>query len=333
VQKLRQRLIPASIRERFYPLYFELTHPFRYRPPKATYPPIRSQDVNEKTRAESYWGIHTVRNKPFLSAQQSLEYLEWRFREYPLFREMMALYGDHAGEVILDYGCGPGNDVIGFLHHSQGRKVIGMDVSRRALELTAYRVALHRFPLERVELHHISDKDVRIPLDNTSVDYVLSGGVIHHTSDPVAILRELQRVLKPGGRGCIMVYNYDSVFVRLYIAYARMILENAYPGDSLADVFRRSTDGEDCPISRYYRGHEFAALCEQAGLSAEFAGGYMDEGELGWWSRWGEQAKSDARLAEEHRQFLNELTFDAQHRPMYRGKYAGIGGVYHVRKG
>jgi SAM-dependent methyltransferase len=332
MQKLRQRLIPASVRERLYPLYFELRHPLRYRPPKSHYPPVLTNDADGQTMTDAYWGVHTVKNAPFLSAQQSLDYLQWRFNEYPLFRELMGLYGDHAGETVLDYGCGPGNDVTGFLHYSKARHVIGMDVSRRALELTAYRIALHNFPLERVTLQQLSDTQARIPLADGAVDYFLSGGVIHHTSDPHGILRELYRVLKPGGSGCVMVYHYNSVFVHLYIAYVRMIVDNAYPGVSLPDVFRRNTDGEDCPISRCYRGEEFAALCQQAGFEAEFVGGYMGEEEMDWLKRWSEQAKADSRLPAEHRQFLNELTFDASGYPLYRGKYAGIGGVYQLHK-
>jgi ubiquinone/menaquinone biosynthesis C-methylase UbiE len=332
VQKLRHRLIPASVREQLYPLMFELLRSFRYHPPKSHYPIILSDEASGKTNTDAYWGTHTVKDAPFLSAKQSLDYLEWRFQAYPLFRDLMELYADHAGEVILDYGCGPGNDVVGFLQYSNTGKVIGIDVSRRSLELTAYRIAVHGFPLERVELRHISDSVAHIPLENASVDYVLSGGVIHHASEPASILRELYRVLKPGGTGCIMVYNYRSIFVHLYVAYARMILDNVYPGLSLEEVFQRSTDGEDCPVSRYYREEEFVTLCQQAGFEAEFKGGYIGESELNWWRQWGAQAKADQRLAEEHRNFLNELTFDSHGYPSYRGKYAGIGGVYCLHK-
>ena len=47
------------------------------------------------------------------------------FDDYPLFREFAHPWGDHDGEVVLDYGCGPGNDVTGFLLHTKAKRVIG----------------------------------------------------------------------------------------------------------------------------------------------------------------------------------------------------------------
>ena len=75
-------------------------------------------------------------------------------------------------------------------------------------------------------------------------------------------------MLRPGGRGCVMVYNRDSVWFHLYTAYERMIVDDAFPGLDVDDAFTRNTDGPDCPISRGYRGPDFLALCEEAGFEA-----------------------------------------------------------------
>jgi SAM-dependent methyltransferase len=115
-------------------------------------PEIESGGAHGHTEVEDYWEDHTVNSTPFATRRGSTRYLEWRFDEYPLFREFAGLWGEHHGEVVLDYGCGPGNDVVGFLLHTNAKQVIGMDVSRKALELARRRVALHKIPRERVRL-------------------------------------------------------------------------------------------------------------------------------------------------------------------------------------
>ena len=105
-----------------------------------------------------------MRAEGFDSVQESLHYLEHRFDLYPLFREMMGLFGDHSGETLLDYGCGPGNDLVGFAVHARPAHVIGVDVSHKALRLAAERLELHGVGSDRVELVQISDSSAALPI-------------------------------------------------------------------------------------------------------------------------------------------------------------------------
>jgi SAM-dependent methyltransferase len=295
-------------------------------------PRIRSSTARADSEVDRYWTAHLVRSEPFKSAGDSERYLAWRFEEYPLFREFSGLYGEHPGEVILDYGCGPGHDVVGFALYSGARRIIGVDVSPTALDLAAQRVALHSIDSDRVELLHTSDADPALALEDASVDHFSCQGVLHHTSDPQAILRELHRVLRPKGTGSIMVYHRDSVWWHLWTAYDRMIIDGTLAGLDIVEAFRRNTDGPACPISVAYRGDEFVALCASVGFEASFLGGYLSRHELERLRASWALAISDERLAIEHRTFLRELTYDLAGRPMHHGMHAGIGGAYRVRK-
>jgi ubiquinone/menaquinone biosynthesis C-methylase UbiE len=295
--------------------------------------PIRETAGAPSTVVDEYWTGHTVHSRPFETAEESIEYLDWRFRQYPMFRELMGLYGLHDDQVVLDYGCGPGNDVVGYLIHSNARKIIGIDVSEKALRLASHRLGLHRsFGLGRVELVHKSDQDPGIPLGDASVDHVFCEGVLHHTSDPEAILRELRRVLRPGGTAAIMVYNADSLWKHLYVAYELRVIQGRYKSVDLDEAYARSTDGEACPIARNYAPDAFAGLCRAAGFAdVDYAGGYLSAEELRSLELYGKRAVNDARLWEPSRVFLRELEVDHRGYPRHRGRYAGGGGVFLLR--
>ena len=280
------------------------------------------------TEVDRYWGDHTVNSTSFESVHDSLDYLEWRFAEYPMFRELTGLWGEHDGEAILDYGCGPGNDVTGFAVHTGAREIIGADVSGKALELARTRLDLHGVDAGRVRLISLSDREPNTGLADDSIDYAQSFGVLHHVSDPAGCLRELRRVLKPGAEARIMVYNHDSVWLHLYVAYIKQILEGAYAGMGVREAFAKTTDGEDCPIANCYTPAEWGAICREAGFESEFAGGYLSRHELDCLRDHGEAARADERLAPEHRSFLDQLSYDDDGNPLWNGVYAGIGGVY-----
>lgn len=305
----------------------------RWRPSKlepALAPAVTVASTAQRTSVDEYWSSHTVNSRPFKSAEESLAYLEWRFDEYPLFREFMGLWGDHDGDVILDFGCGPGNDVTGFLTHTSAR-VIGIDVSPKALALARDRVALHGIDPARVELIQTSDGDTSVPLDSSTVDYINCGGVLHHTSEPEVLLTEFRRVLRDSGEARIMVYNRDSLWFHLYTAYARMIVEGAFAGSNVDEAFSRNTDGEECPIARAYVPGDFIALAEAAGFDAEFVGGYFARIELDLHRTLLSEALADPRLGDEQRIFLTALRPSPAGYPSLRGKEAGVGGSYVLR--
>ena len=286
----------------------------------------------ERTVVDDYWGGHTVRSEGFGTAESSEAYLQWRFDQYPLFREFSRLWGSHPGETVLDYGCGPGNDLTGFALHSGAGRVIGIDVSRKALELAADRLALHHVDPERITLLQVSDADTSVPLGDASVDYLQSQGVLMITTEPDTLVGELFRVLKPGGEACFMVYNRESAWYHLCTAYLRRVVEGKWQGLPIDAAFSRDTDGEECPISRAYRRADFEQICRSAGFEVTYVGGYLSLHELNVLDEHYASAISDLRLEEEHRDFLRSLTFDRGGHPMFRGYHAGIGGTYWLRK-
>lgn len=101
------------------------------------------------------------------------------------------------GEVVLDLGCGAGVDsLLAARDVGPTGRVVGVDMTDAMLE-KARRGAEER-GLTNVEFQHGFAED--LPLDDATVDVVISNGVINLTPDKQSTLRELWRVLKPGGR-------------------------------------------------------------------------------------------------------------------------------------
>jgi ubiquinone/menaquinone biosynthesis C-methylase UbiE len=297
-----------------------------------TIPDIKRASSNPSTAIDEFWSRNTVYAPSMKSAFQSRMNLEWRFRAHPMFKELTGLYGDHQNEVILDYGCGPGNDLVGFAIHSRAKKIIGMDISYKSLSLAAHRLALHKVDSDRVELIQIHDADPRINWPDESVDFISCQGVLMHTTHPERILAEFFRLLKPGAKVCVMVYSQPSIWFDLYTAYEQMIVRNAFPGLTIEQAFSKNTDGLDCPMARCYPIEEFIRLCRNAGFACEFAGGYLTETEMISLARYRKSALEDQRLPENHKQYLRMLSQDERGLPKYQGHYAGVSGVYHLLK-
>jgi arsenite methyltransferase len=102
-----------------------------------------------------------------------------------------------AGDVVLDLGSGGGIDVI------LSAKRVGPDGLVYGLDMTDEMLALARTNVEEAGVRNaVLLKGVieQIPLPAESVDVIISNCVINLSADKAAVLAEMTRVLKPGGR-------------------------------------------------------------------------------------------------------------------------------------
>jgi SAM-dependent methyltransferase len=101
------------------------------------------------------------------------------------------------GSVVVDLGCGAGTDLLiaAQMTGPTGR-VIGVDMTATMLERA--RRSATEMGLRNVELHESLIE--ALPLDDASADVVISNGVIDLVPDKDAVLDEIDRVLRPGGR-------------------------------------------------------------------------------------------------------------------------------------
>jgi arsenite methyltransferase len=106
----------------------------------------------------------------------------------------------HEGEIVLDLGSGGGIDVL------LSAKRVGPTGTAHGLDMTDEMLALarenaHKAGLENVVFHKGFIEE--IPLPEASVDVVISNCVLNLSADKPKVLREVARVLRPGGRFAI----------------------------------------------------------------------------------------------------------------------------------
>jgi len=101
------------------------------------------------------------------------------------------------GDVILDIGCGAGVDTIiaGMMAGPTGRAV-GIDIVPEMVQRATSNLGMT--DVKNVSFIKTSGED--LPFEDAEFDVVISNGVINLIPDKAALLKEVMRVLKPGGR-------------------------------------------------------------------------------------------------------------------------------------
>lgn len=196
---------------------------------------------------------------------------------------LVARFDQYVDKQVLEVGCGIGTDGSQFARY--GADYVGVDLSPASITL-----AQEQFELRGLKGTLMVANAERLPFPDGRFDHVYSFGVIHHSPDVAAIVREIYRVLKPGSTATVMVYNRSSINYRVEISILRralrQILRPAYmprllsrlTGFSCEKLERHreillsrhrmtdaewvsvNTDGPDCPLARVYGRREAERL-------------------------------------------------------------------------
>ena len=146
-----------------------------------------------------------------------------RYEEYAPWMKGVMEFSHFRERKILEIGFGMGTDLFQFA--SNGAEVYGIDLSPKHLEITQRRFELYGLNANL----QLADAE-NMPFDDNSFDGVYSFGVIHHTPNMQKTIEETYRVLKPGGKAIISVYNRNSahyyfVLMAKYLIYLRFLRE------------------------------------------------------------------------------------------------------------
>jgi ubiquinone/menaquinone biosynthesis C-methylase UbiE len=216
-------------------------------------------EVDWKARAVEQWTADPC--GPRVSG--IVELMEAR-REYAPWMAEQLDYANARGLSVLDVGCGQGIDVCEFA--LAGAQVTGIDLTPRHVELAQAHVAE-----AGVEAEILQGDAEELPFDDASFDRATSNGVLHHTPDIEAALREIGRVLRPGGKATVILYNRNSWHYWLEtilwqgIVHQRLLRESV--GDILSTTIER-TSIDARPLVRMYSPREVRRMLRGAGFES-----------------------------------------------------------------
>jgi SAM-dependent methyltransferase len=236
-------------------------------------------------RVQAYWNAKPCDSE--FSAAHALTpefFVEVETERYRLQSHVLALMAQYrwAGKRVLEIGTGVGTDARQLIR--RGALYTGINTDAGSTLATAS--ALQSFGLRGCVLQADA---TRMDFRDASFDFVYTFGVLHHIPDVQAAMREIRRVLRPGGEVLAMLYNRTSINYAVEIRLLRKLgarllrvpgavqllarlglprgkLERHRELARLAERMSeeewlsRNTDGPDNPYSRVYDAAEAAAL-------------------------------------------------------------------------
>jgi ubiquinone/menaquinone biosynthesis C-methylase UbiE len=184
-----------------------------------------------------------------------------------------ARFAEGAERDLLEIGVGMGADHVEWAK-SGPRALHGIDLTPRAVDHTKARLLCEGLSSDV----RVADAEA-LPFADASFDLVYSWGVLHHSPDTPRALREVHRVLRPGGVARIMIYHKWSLVG--YMLWARYALLTGQLTRSLADVYAHHLES---PGTKAYTPTEARAMLapfREVTLRVQLSFGDLLEGAVG----------------------------------------------------
>jgi len=199
-----------------------------------------ASDLHQARRVRAYWDAHihdlAITRHEVGSPGFFADLDEYHFEKLHHLRRLVEFDGPE-GRRVLDVGCGTGVDLVHFARG--GAAAIGIDVSEAAIRLAAANLGL-----QRVAAHLVVGDDQALPFADATFDYVFAHGVVQYTADDRRLVEECRRMLKPGGKAFVQVYNRVSWL------------------SALSRVMRVDLEHADAPVLRTYTHASFRRLLD-----------------------------------------------------------------------
>ena len=178
----------------------------------------------------------------------------------------------HPGKDVLDVGCGVGSIALDLAPKIAPGRVTGIDADPgqiEAAQLSAAERAIDNAGFTTGSVYEL-------PFDDASFDVAYANAVLFYVQEPVRALREMRRVLRPGGLAAVS----DDDFGTIAISPEDAVIQHA------AELFERAVahEGGHPRYSRHLRGLMLEAGFRRAHGFAVAPEVYGDEDRTRWFA-------------------------------------------------
>lgn len=218
-----------------------------------------SDDV---ARVKAYWEDHTLglqyvkKDGLVVGSPEFFDHIRPWMNPYK-FPEIMPRIEEQAallkGKHILEVGGGMGFDSLEFL--KRGVRVTVTDLTQAAVDIAARHFEIAGYKAEDIRTENV----LALSFPDDTFDGVWACGVVHHTGDTAKAIREIRRVLKPGGRAMISHMYRRPSWMYYLSKYGRENIEYKE---------------EDAPITHFVREDEALAMFDGFEIEAAYQDHY-----------------------------------------------------------
>jgi len=211
-----------------------------------------------KTNTQTHWTRSPCGSNSSEAEKLSKEYFDEiendRYSSHPWILDAINNF-NLKDKRVLEIGFGMGTDHLCLLR--RGANIHGIDLTLNNSFILKERLKIYGFKSSLI----CGDAE-NLPIADESMDFIYSFGVIHHSPDTGRIVSEIHRILKPGGKCWITVYNKNSIFFWWSLLLVDWLFKGSYKYESLKERISKIEYPNDNPdlVIKLYTKKQFKKL-------------------------------------------------------------------------
>lgn len=175
--------------------------------------------IEKKLGIPADYQYQAIRSKNFLQAN-------WHKNKLLALETLLPLSSEKR---ILDLGTGSGNFELAFSH--KVKQIIGVDYNDEALSFLKGRLRIDG--ISNVSLIFTDIRNLSPLLKYPKFDYIVAVDVIEHIriSEAQTVVKSIYKLLKPGGKVCIITPNYQSAWIFIESVLDKLTIVPKFKGE------------------------------------------------------------------------------------------------------